>query len=776
MGWVDAVSTEYEYDAALRARHPGTCQWIFKNGKFLDWLGPPYGLGGSRLLWIHGGPGTGKTFLSASVVQYLKIHSSHPTAYFFCTHEDVMKNQPLSITRSWVVQLARQSVDALKVIDTMKTGEPVETRVWDIFRAVLGKVGSCNLVLDGFDECLDHDPISQLRQVGVRRLFLEELLRSIQPTKSRVLIISRDIPGIRNGIFGDDTVSHDTVRTPTEYAINKNDTEQDIQSISSRIVESMKIANKTSRDDVLDKLSTRCDGMFLWLRLAGERLKPRMRASQLETALSSMPSGLNQAYKRDLERISRLDEADKEYAKRILRWMLFALRPLSVRELIHALAVDANGDCIQHEDIPDRIDDDCLQSQILDLCGSLLEARADSKPAASIEDRRVHFVHFSAKEFLLNAKNECQNPETAAFFFQAPTKSHVILAKTCLSYIVLRVEIPEPIQNGFSDYSFTHWVEHFKACPVDRQPECMDLERRLFKPGPAFEKWSKQEGSNLDPLGMAAFYGLADIFEELLLDPQADPGKVYPHKRTMLHLAASRGHANIVEQLLARPDVDINAKDNSGQTPLYQASSRGHLEVLKLLLARDDVDVNAVDSSGWTPLYHASVGRKTDVIKLLITRDDLDVNLGNNSAWTALFSASFNGLLDIVRLLLTRDDLDVNFQKQDGWTALTGASCKGHAEVVKLLLRRDGVEVNTFSRSGLTPLMHASISGHAVVVQLLLRVDSLQLDIQDKDGRTALQLATEKGYQEVVQLLQQRLGMPTGIYISPPELSQNSPA
>lgn len=74
----------------------------------------------------------------------------------------------------------------------------------------------------------------------------------------------------------------------------------------------------------------------------------------------------------------------------ILRWMLFAIQLLSVQELFHALAAKGN---------------DAVGFGILKLCGSFIEVRKNI--TNSIGRKTIHFVYFSAKEFLLNARDEC---------------------------------------------------------------------------------------------------------------------------------------------------------------------------------------------------------------------------------------------------------------------------------------------------------------------------------------------------------------------------------
>lgn len=70
--------------------------------------------------------------------------------------------------------------------------------------------------------------------------------------------------------------------------------------------------------------------------------------------------------------------------------MLFAIRLLSVQELFHALAVKGS---------------DTVGFRILKLCGLFIEVWKNITD--SIGRKTIHFVRFSAKEFLLNARDEC---------------------------------------------------------------------------------------------------------------------------------------------------------------------------------------------------------------------------------------------------------------------------------------------------------------------------------------------------------------------------------
>src|SRR5207248_7768609 len=97
------------------------------------------------------------------------------------------------------------------------------------------------------------------------------------------------------------------------------------------------------QESVIEKLTSKAAGMFLWITLEGERIHSSMSYKQMKDALTRMPTGLHllqQRYERSFHTISRLpEEEDRERACAILRWVIYALRPLTVQEASHAIAL-----------------------------------------------------------------------------------------------------------------------------------------------------------------------------------------------------------------------------------------------------------------------------------------------------------------------------------------------------------------------------------------------------------------------------------------------------
>ncbi|KAF2006536.1 hypothetical protein P154DRAFT_422056, partial [Amniculicola lignicola CBS 123094] len=80
--------------SAKGTRVAGTCEWITHNESYRAWLNADSDSSGSnrdgtRLLWISGGPGKGKTMLSVFLTEELERHTasieSVELVFLFCS-------------------------------------------------------------------------------------------------------------------------------------------------------------------------------------------------------------------------------------------------------------------------------------------------------------------------------------------------------------------------------------------------------------------------------------------------------------------------------------------------------------------------------------------------------------------------------------------------------------------------------------------------------------------------------------------------------------------
>ena len=402
--WLDAVSSVSDYDICICDRVEASCSWILEREEYRKWKFPGYVVDRPEVLWVYGKAGVGKTFLSARIVEDLQQTSSLPAAFFFATHEDSRKMEPMSILRSWIFQLASMRICAFEELHTIQTKncgrKATDSELWTLFSSCVRKVGRCFLLVDGYDE-LRNDIIPRRAQVeGAREIFLKKLLQTVVGTKAHIIFISRDEVDIRRQILEAHQNIAAVVRT---YCICPEDTAKDILSFSRRVIsDRLKGSEVSLRDEMAEKMSEHCQGMFLWVRLCGAALFPGRNAAQLRQDMSQSPNGLSEAYSRDLERISNLAEREKKRAIEILRWTLFATRPLSVIELSEAILIGTEKETFDRSDFPDSIDEDYVNFQILRICGSLIEFRPSKSVKSSLRYKcgTIHLTHFSIKEFL----------------------------------------------------------------------------------------------------------------------------------------------------------------------------------------------------------------------------------------------------------------------------------------------------------------------------------------------------------------------------------------
>jgi hypothetical protein len=109
--------SDYELyrDKRFRKRHAGTCSWIFSNPNYRYWLEND----DSSIVWIHGGPGVGKSVLSAVLSkelicdQHICFGQECSVAYFFCDDKDIHLKTSTALLKNVLAQLLRQNPKAL---------------------------------------------------------------------------------------------------------------------------------------------------------------------------------------------------------------------------------------------------------------------------------------------------------------------------------------------------------------------------------------------------------------------------------------------------------------------------------------------------------------------------------------------------------------------------------------------------------------------------------------------------------------------------------------
>jgi ankyrin repeat protein len=440
----------------------------------------------------------------------------------------------------------------------------------------------------------------------------------------------------------------------------------------------------------------------------------------IRKALKNLPKGLDDTYDEALRRIRSQDEDDANLAEKVLSYISYAFRPLTITEVRHALAVEPGDVDIDEDALPDE---DILVS----VCAGLVTLDKQSKI--------IRLVHYTTQEYFERIRvKEFPDAQTS-------------IATTCLTYISFDVfakgyccsdqEMDARMQKyPFLEYAARHWGDHARG----------DREEAIK--GQAL-KFLRHESK------------VVCSHQVICLRKYRHSGysQVSPKSITGLHLVASLGLTEMV-RLLLEHEADADAEDSDGQTALHWATQNGHEAAVRMLLEHE-ADPYAKDNSGQTALHWAANEGHEAIVRLLLEYET-DPTAENHERQTALHWAAQSAHEEVVRLLLEHE-VDPDTEDIDGCTALSWAAYRGNEAIVRLLLKYEA-DPNAKSYNRQTPLHLAAQRGHEEVVRLLLEHEA-DPNVKSYDGQTALYQAAQNGHEAVVQLLQAPTRPTSGIRV-----------
>ena len=692
----------------------GSCAWILRDPAYVKWVTSKC----SDILWIHGGPGKGKTMIAISLVEALQSNISGGVspqsllAYFFCDNSNDKRNTALSIMKSLLYQILSRQPGLLSLlrqefaIQKDQLFSSTEA-MWRILHNVLknSSLREVYFVVDGLDEC----------DVNALGGFLSLLkLPPLQdPTDSQVdqfckikwLLTSRPEIYIKE---------HFARYLGIDLEMNSTQVAEAVSGFINFKVKELALEKRYDselKNFVEETLCRKAEGTFLWVALACRELRT-VHSINAKSYLLDLPSGLPELYRRIMEQIRNNKDGELvTFALEMLRSVTIAFRPLTLEEL----AVTAGLPKEVHYNLE-------ILTKYVNQCGSFLTIRQNT----------VYFVHQSARDYFLS-------PENAAIFSPELGEENRRIATRCFQYICTDAfaELPKTRTHqaedlktaegtsSYLEYPALHWMEHGSAASPDIADD-INLKDEFFQPN--------------SKLRLAWFH----VYWE-----KRGKNMTEPYNFTPLHLAAFSGLLWLAAKLLdSGHEADVNISDITGRMPLHWAAKNGHEAVVRLLLEHK-ANVNTTDSMGWTALYWAIRNEHVAVVRLLLEHK-AQVNVKGDYGWTALQSAAENNQEAVVRLLLEHK-ADIDVMGCSGLTALHQAAMRGHEVVVRLLLEHKA-DADGKNSPRQPPLHWAADNGHETVVRLLLEHNA---DVEAKNGlgRTALHLAAGNKHEALVRLL-----------------------
>jgi hypothetical protein len=424
-------------------------RWILGNTTFRQWQQDPH----SRLLWVKGDPGKGKTMLLCGIINELQRAACNnvTVSYFFCQATDSRINTATAVLRGLLYMLISQQPSLVlhvrKKHDVAGKSLFNDANAWmaltDIFTNVLRdpSLRTTYLTIDALDECVTDLP----------KVLEFVAQQSSASPRVKWIVSSRNWPNIKAQL---ERAGH---KVNLSLELNAQSVAAAVDVFIRQKVDQLAQEKRYKAEvqhAVLQHLRSNANDTFLWVALVCQDLKTTPKWNVMKR-LALFPPGLDSLYKRMIDQISESSSA--EICLQVLALTAILYRPVAVPELVALVE--------QLEDLDD------LESvrEIVSFCGSFLTLREDI----------VYFVHQSAKDFLfVKAYNEVFPNGTEGVHRTIFSRSLAILSRT-LSRDMHSLEAPGyPIENiklfrkdplAVSRYPCIYWIDHL----CDSKPESL---------------------------------------------------------------------------------------------------------------------------------------------------------------------------------------------------------------------------------------------------------------------------------------------------------------
>ncbi|KAK2764726.1 hypothetical protein CKAH01_04891 [Colletotrichum kahawae] len=649
LNWLHFVPFISIQDTTYCNRVDETGEWLLENLEFQNWR---QGVESARL-WIHGKAGSGKSFLAARVINDLKQYVASETAEVSAIAYAYCSSTKLSVELTYnglLSSLLRQLYDHLSPNQDVKALEKraqsssegvtrSELKEW--IQAVIARLGSCFIIIDGLDECqfLGENEFEDM--CG----FIASLASPKDHTLGvKVIVFSRpNYSAISNALS-----------TFTGIAIDKGANDGDMKLFITQKIDKihLKQSQDHRRDQIKETIREQADGMFLWVDLRVKDLQHLYSAKKIQKALETASKGLESLYRESMKRIPK---AAREQAYKALLWLANSHKSLSKSELLEALAVeDGETELTDEERLPTNI-------PLCTMCADLLIEEGDyfQLVHASLRDFLYYAMIYGSKEmaiWILEVYKE--NPDEIPACLQN-CRVHLLAQAAEKNW----EEVVTSLVNMGFDKDLHTRLHPQTAVHVASTSRAHRALKTLLDLGADPNVGSTSDTS---PILSAAVAGDLDAVQLLL----AAKVKVNTETRdvnglSLLHHAVrcnSQLSLTVISELLDRgADVDLATSEKDGRyTPLCEAAWLGSAPLAEVLL-RKGANLHHVTAAGTNPMIIALSRENWGALDVLIKH-------GADQAWVfdptrginLLHQALRLGDSDLVHSLLTHNK-DMSF-------------------------------------------------------------------------------------------------------------------
>ncbi|KAI0840677.1 hypothetical protein F5Y06DRAFT_293941 [Hypoxylon sp. FL0890] len=391
-----AIRNELEphnHDASLadilRRSSVNSGRWLENEADFMKWLDTTDRT--MRCMWLHGIPGSGKTFLVGNLIKRMQV-SGQRVIFALLSHDNQGAGDTVKVFHSFLFQLLEGDPTFRPILHDSSQSNYRRLKndsdfVFDFLCRILNSLGPSFIILDGLDE-LDESSCKDL---------LSNILKINEKcVETKLLISSREDRDISLRLSGK------AVPLRVDYK-NFEDIDKLVQLECEDLLLEMRGYGADERTclKVKEKLATIAENaqggfasndkhrMFIYARLVLLMVKDQGTLHDIEEQMEDLPDGLDEVYGRLLVRIkTKLTRTLRTVARCILQWVACAQRPLREEEMLQILAVQ-----------PGQQDFTKGRKEFRDICKVC-------GPIVEVNEGNIRFVHFSAKEYLLHEQSD----------------------------------------------------------------------------------------------------------------------------------------------------------------------------------------------------------------------------------------------------------------------------------------------------------------------------------------------------------------------------------
>ncbi|SCO52714.1 uncharacterized protein FFMR_11153 [Fusarium fujikuroi] len=426
--WLERINPSSLHNIAFSKHEPLTTAWVKKSSQWKAWVSSA---SETRLIWIHGLPGAGKTVLASYVIEELEKlcepANGSVCSYYYCHYSH---NQDETVPlMSWVIAHICRQINWIPTELKRLHGHGCEPTIVDlgvVLEVVLQRLDSLYIVIDAVDESTPREELLSL---------IETLTVDKRFEKIRILATSRQYFDIERSL-GEISERISMSNTMVDADIRRF--------VHARLRSSHRLKRWHERFDEIEAvLATMAKGMFRWAECQIQAIERLRDQSKLQQLLSNLPKDLSETYVRIFRAIP---EDERPLVRRVLTWIIGH----SQAAWLYDVGVNANLllSAVTYEHFGYEIEG---QNSIIDfeylqeICSCLITVRyvpgdifdsqhedstgLQAREATGGQDLYVSLAHYTVLEFLVSPHVFQPN---FAFFAMSPELIRLKFAKSVL--------------------------------------------------------------------------------------------------------------------------------------------------------------------------------------------------------------------------------------------------------------------------------------------------------------------------------------------------------